>query len=390
MRYLRRVRVDNFLSLQRARVALGDLNVLVGPNGAGKTNFLRVVQFLGDTARLDLGPAIHRWGGFDRLRFRGEGSTGGVRIHVEAKVTRHASDNAPDEYTLSFWMQRRVLRRTEAFMYKRTRGAGRRITVRGRRMEIVDDDVPSATRRELAGSSAALSTLPRLGRAEGADQVEAVAQLFQTFRVFEVDAVAARRPAPLSEGPVRLESDAANLAAFLHRLSTEHAEVFDLLQEDLAYILPGLRAIRFEPIGGATEAVAVRLEERGLTGSTPLGAASFGTIRALALLAMLHDPDPPKLTCVEEVDHGLHPHALDRIVLRLRGATRRTQLLLATHSPALVNRLDPSELIVCERDPESGASMIPAVDPREVAACASAAELGLGELWFSGVLGGVP
>ncbi len=65
-------------------------------------------------------------------------------------------------------------------------------------------------------------------------------------------------------------------------------------------------------------------------GTTPLASASFGTIRALALLAMLHDPDPPKLTCVEEVDHGLHPYALDRIVERLRDASTRTQVLAAT------------------------------------------------------------
>jgi predicted ATPase len=92
---------------------------------------------------------------------------------------------------------------------------------------------------------------------------------------------------------------------------------------------------------------------------------------------------------VEEIDHGLHPYALDRIVERLRSATRKTQLLLATHSPALVNRLEPEELIVCERDPSTGASRIPAIDPAEVKAVASKDDLGLGELWFSGTLGGV-
>ena len=73
-------------------------------------------------------------------------------------------------------------------------------------------------------------------------------------------------------------------------------------------------------------------------------------------------------------------------------ASAKTQFLLATHSPALVNRLRPSELIVCEKDKVSGASRIPATDPETVRAMALAAGDGaeLGELWFSGSLGGVP
>lgn len=56
-----------------------------------------------------------------------------------------------------------------------------------------------------------------------------------------------------------------------------------------------------------------------------------------------------------------------------------------------MNRLRASELIVCERDPETGASRIPAITTEEIEALMSDEEvLGLGELWFSGVLGGNP
>lgn len=103
---------------------------------------------------------------------------------------------------------------------------------------------------------------------------------------------------------------------------------------------------------------------------------------------MLHDPKPPKLSCVEEIDHGFHPYALDRIVERLRLASERTQILVATHSPALVNRLDSKELIVCERDINTGSSLIPAIDADLVREMEEESNLPLGELWFSGTLGG--
>ncbi len=155
--------------------------------------------------------------------------------------------------------------------------------------------------------------------------------------------------------------------------------------------MPGLQELVLGTQGGSRLATVLQLRERGLAGVTDLADASFGSIRALALLALLYDPHPPKLTCIEELDHGLHPYVLDRLVELLRQASRATQLIVATHSPALVNRLRSSELVVCEKG-EDGASRIPAVAPELVRQMEQdlRGELGLGELWFTGVLGGVP
>nr|WP_316742242.1 hypothetical protein [Streptomyces sp. MK7] len=79
---------------------------------------------------------------------------------------------------------------------------------------------------------------------------------------------------------------------------------------------------------------------------------------------------------------------MELVVQRLREAAERTQFIVATHSPALVNRLYPEEFVVCDRD-ETGASIIPALTVDEVKDIAEeSGEQPLGELWFSGVLGG--
>lgn len=95
------------------------------------------------------------------------------------------------------------------------------------------------------------------------------------------------------------------------------------------------------------------------------------------------------MTAIEELDHGLHPYALDILVDRLRAASSLTQLLLTSHSPTLINRLEPEELIVCRRDPATGASIIPVLSAEELHAAADDSELGLGELWFGGAIEGV-
>lgn len=401
---LHAIEVANFRSLAKARVQLGPLNVLVGPNGGGKSNLLDAIRFLGDSVRSDLGPALEVRGGFENVLFRGAKSHA-ITIQMEAQVTEHSSARALDVYSLTFRLQRMrrrstgiqrsFLTRDESFRFKRTPRQGRRITINEGQIEVVDDRArqePATSRKELLRSdSLGLATLPRLAEEEGGRQVNQIAELFATFRVVEIDVVAARGPATLQSGHI-LESDGSNLSAFLYRLSQNDPERFAMLQEDARAFIPGLLEIHFDPVGGGDEYVVLSIEEAWLPGRTKLADLSYGSVRALALLALLYDQNPPALTCMEEIDHGLHPHLFDRLVDRLREASEHTQFLLATHSPALVGRLRTDELIVCERSPTSGATVVPAITRGDMDRMVAAAEdrLDLGEMWFSGVLGGVP
>ncbi|CPU61126.1 Putative ATPase [Mycobacteroides abscessus] len=398
MRPLRRISARNFRSLRNVDVSLGSLNVLVGPNEAGKSNFLDLIEFLGDSARYDLAEALHLRGGIERVRFRGSDSTSGrVSIHVEANVTTNSSDTAPDEYELGFHTrrvsdERSILVRSEAFQFKRTRGRGRRITVSGDRAEFITTIEGRDSGREkdlpLRSDSLALSTLRRLPPKEGGEEIERVAELFTSFRVFNVDVEKARRPGRFTREP--MASDASNLASALLGLQ-EHAEAYEDFIADARAMIPGFETIDFVETGGAEPSLALKIVERGLRDSTFLADASFGSVRVLAILALLYDPNPPLITCIEEIDHGLHPYLFDRLVDRLREASTRTQLLIATHSPALVNRLDPGELVIVERQAD-GSTRLPAVSPKQIVRRHAEARdaMGLGELWFSGALGGVP
>ena len=249
----------------------------------------------------------------------------------------------------------------------------------------------AAEEDRLRSDSLALATLPKLPSRQGAEEVRKIADLFTTLRVFDVNVRAAREPSAVLESEL-LSADGANLASFLGYLRERHASVWQMFLADARELLPGLRDIVLRPVGGASAGATIELDERGLVTRTELGEASYGTIRLLSLLALLHDPNPPPLTAIEEFDHGLHPHVFDLLVDRLRLASERSQFILATHSPALVNRLRAEELIVCERDPSTGASRIPAVDSATIKSIekASDGQFGLGEIWFSGVLGGVP
>jgi predicted ATPase len=171
-------------------------------------------------------------------------------------------------------------------------------------------------------------------------------------------------------------------------MAQAYPQVWEKLVEDARTVLPNVQDIDFTFPSGPAHEVIVVLKESGLRRPTQLADASYGTIRLLGILALLYDPEPPPLTCIEEVDHGLHPQALELLVWRLRDASQRTQLIIATHSPTLADRLTPDEMIICERRMD-GSSAIPAISSAQIRnIVAASGGQPLGELWFSGALGG--
>lgn len=377
---------------------LGPLTAFIGPNGSGKSNLLGSLRFLSLVAKEDLPGAVEEFGGFGRVLRNGARTKpeATVSITVDAVVTDHASDGAPDSYHLEVGDAQDALVRNETFQFKRQGGRGRRITVQGENIFNSDDGGVDDT-SELQVSSSALTGLYNLQRiALGSRDNEAIAsfaEFLTGLHVFDPDPRALRRRVRVNGGDAvpMLASDGGNLAAVLLALYEHEPDAIARINRDLRACLPGLETVTVTKEGGdATYAVA-GLRESGVTGVIDLAEASFGTVRMLSLLTLLHHPSPPPVIAIEEIDGGLHPYALDVLARVLREASERTQILVATHSPTFVNRLKPNEVVLCDRDAETGESLIPAIGTDELKdALARHPGLGLGELWFTGIIGGVP
>lgn len=391
---LRSVAARNFRSLKSVNVHFGSFSVLVGPNGSGKSNLLQVLAFVRDTARFDTGHAIRMRGGFQNV-LRQDGEAREVSLTIDAVVSKYASKRASDNYTLELHdASFDDVNRTEELLYKRVGGQGRRQKINAQGFEILIGDASQSSGnlnkflRLASENVSALGTIARLDGDELGPGPRDFFDFLSSVRYLDPSVEAARKPSRFSAAS--LHDDASNLASALHNLSEHHPASFAALQVDISQCLPGFEEITFEILGGAAASIVVKIREKGITGSIELADASFGTVRLLSLLAALHDPNPPMLTIIEEVDHGLHPYALDVLVDRMREASQRTQVIVASHSPTLVNRLNADEIIVCDRDPESGASIIPAFDPEDLSEILEDSDWKAGELWFSGALNGVP
>ena len=114
---------------------------------------------------------------------------------------------------------------------------------------------------------------------------------------------------------------------------------------------------------------------------------SDGTLKFLCLLAVLLGTEPPPLICIEEPEVGLHPEAIQIVAEALVDASERTQLIVTTHSEALVDALSesPEDVLVTERDFDNG-TQFRRLERKQLALWLE--RYSLGGLWRKGELGG--
>ena len=177
-----------------------------------------------------------------------------------------------------------------------------------------------------------------------------------------------------------LKPDASNLGLVLKRLGRELKRKNSLL-EALRVLYDGIEDFDVDILGGS---VQVFLHEK--SGRIPATRLSDGTLRYLCLLAILCDPDPGPLVCIEEPELGLHPDVLPSLAELIKEASERTQIVITTHSDILVDAFHntPESVLVTERAKDG--THIKRLDAEDLKSWLE--KYRLGELWTSGEIGG--
>ena len=116
---------------------------------------------------------------------------------------------------------------------------------------------------------------------------------------------------------------------------------------------------------------------------------SDGTLKLLCLIAILKNPTPPPLICIDEPELGLHPDWIKLVAELLQDAAMRTQVIVATHSPHIVAKLEPDQLIVVEK--EDGQTLMKQFSREDQSSMAKwLKDFNLADLWLAGHFGGRP
>ena len=110
------------------------------------------------------------------------------------------------------------------------------------------------------------------------------------------------------------------------------------LRDALGLLVPGVSDIRVVPAGGY---LVVELKHDDIAGGAwlDLSLESDGTVRLLALLVALYQPEPPPVIGIEEPELMVHPGALEVLAELINEAAWSSQIVVTTHSPEFVDYL---------------------------------------------------
>jgi len=227
------------------------------------------------------------------------------------------------------------------------------------------------------------------------DRQRKLLQWLNGVRIYSLDPKQIAKEMPLTP-QAELQPDGANLVIVLDRLRDQSLERFDSLNEALGQWIPEFDRILFEtPYGGSR---AFLLRTRKGHHKIPAAELSHGTLLALAMLTLAYLPDPPSMVCLEDPDRGLHPRLLRDVqdaLYRLAypenfGESRKpVQVIATTHSPYFLDlyRDHPEEVVIAEKT-DLGTQFKRLSDHPHLDEILRDSHLG--EIWYTGILGGVP
>ena len=372
---------------------LQPLNVLIGPNGSGKTNFIEALELLRATP-VDFAAAIRDGGGAAEWGWKGDGWKLLPAPTLEVETGPYVLTKQPLRYRMSFYtgglrvhildeaIEEAIPQGVKPYFYYTFQKGRPVINIRVR----TSGEQPEERKLEWDERSLDQSVLSQRKDPDLYPELSWLGWQFrsiQTFRDWTFGRYGAIRQPQRADLPEQwLLPDCSNLALVLNQIEHKSGPVFN---EHLKRFFPRFERMSTSISGGTLQFF---LHESGF--STPISATrlSDGTLRFVALLATLLTPSPPAVVCMEEPELGLHPDAVTMLAELLVDASKRMQLVVTTHSDALVSALtdQPAAIVACER-PGAGTELR-RLDPEKLAGWLD--EYRLGDLWRMGKLGANP
>lgn len=375
------LRVKNYRVLRDLELRpLAPFTVLLGPNGSGKSTLFDVFAFLAECFSTGLRKAWDRRGRFRELRSRG--SEGPIVIELKYRerpripiITYHLAidEDARGPFVQEEWLQWKRGSYGRPFRFLDFhQGAGR----------VVSGEMPDAMdeRQEERLESRELLAVNTLGQFARHPRVSALRR-FITGWYLSYLTVDSTRGVPEAGPQERLSATGDNLANVVQYLIEQHPERLDLILRTLSGRVPRLERVETEVLADGRLLLQIRDApfERPILSKF----ASDGTLKMLAYLTVLYDPNPPQLVGIEEPENHLHPRLLPELAEECREASSRTQLMVTTHSPFFVDGLRSKEVWVLYRDLQGYTKARRVADMRGIADLIAHGGQ-LGNLWMEG------
>ncbi len=366
------LRVQNYKSLKDIEIPLKPLTVLVGPNAAGKSNILDCLRFLSEMVAIpgDRAEPVRKRGGYGDIVWGGQT---GSSISVSCRWQPLQAGEGSFDYLL-------VIRNnpTHTFSIEEEH-----LSASAPGMELVSWHRGGRNPTLFPDTFGLSEDTSKFDRADKPIERWARGVISGwTFYDFLTQSMRVPRAMGTAE---RLSSDGSNVAQVLLRLHLKEPDLFREVEELLQAAIPEVEKLFLDDVGGNQVYVAWR--EKAIPGRIPAWNMSEGSVRLVGILLALLVPEPPPLVAFENPEVHLHSHQMEYLAEILKAASRRSQVIITTHSPYLLKHFAPEDVLIVWK--EKGQTRVKPV--RTFKGLREALKtLDLGEIYYAGHLGGVP
>jgi predicted ATPase len=388
--FIERISITGMLSFrEKTNFDLGSLNVLVGPNGSGKSNLLDCVRICRNSSR-DIQETFKE-SGFEEWIHKNSlaGSVGSIQTEVNIpgiseKVSHRLSLDLIKGSRVA--LEELIFKSSSEIEEERPFFIG---SYKNQEALLSHDSSGSLSRRRVRriGQSYnfSQSILSQIKDSEQYPQVTQLSNLYKEIKIYSDWSFGRkstlRESAQIGGGASSLSEDMNDLPLVLNYLedTQTHLEIRNYLKELKDTYIDYSTKIMFSRVG-------LEIIESAFESKIPASRLSDGTLRFIALAVIFLQEQLPPLICIEEPELGMHPDMIRMIANMIVVASRKTQVILTTHSEQLLTALENEFDAVFAFSVFKGSSYVRKFTRQDYKSWRN--DHTLGELWTSGELGG--
>ncbi len=366
---LKEIKISGYKSLgtdtQPINLKMSNLNIIIGANGAGKSNFISFFQMLANMMTGALQIYVGKNGSSESLL-----QFGSKRTKMISASLAFQNDKFTDTYEFSLV---KAVNDTLIFAEEIITAGQQRFELRSGQKEsfLLTEEASHASERA----------------------VRAILSGCKTFQFHDTSSEAHIRSAANMNNNRFLMSDGGNVAAYLYMLKMKYEKYYNRIVDHVRYVMPTFHDFFLEPQILNPQWIKLQWLEKG-NSEYVFGPEHFsdGTLRFIALATLFLQPPEllPQVIFVDEPELGLHPQAVDVLASMVHKATENehTQIIMATQSPRLLDSFDYGDIIVAEKDRETGCTMLKRLDEKEIKLWLE--DYSLSQIWEKNIIGGQP
>ncbi len=360
------IQIQGYKSIRDLNINLTNINILIGSNGVGKSNFISFFKLVNNLYEQRLENFTLKKGAENFLYFGGK-TTKSIKGYLEF-------DNINGyEFTLEPNFENKLFIADERTYFNKSKGGQSNIYGKGWSSSAIGANSKESNLKNFT------SGIPF--------HVNKYLKTFKIYHFHDTGDNSPLRSQSMLNDNIFLREDGGNLAAFLYLLQEKYNSHFKRIEHVIKSIAPYFEGFNLQPDRHNSSMINLEWREVGYL-DVPFNALhlSDGTLRFIALVTLLMQPNLPEIIIIDEPELGLHPVAINTLSGIIKKASTKSQIIISTQSVNLVNNFNPENIITVDR--EDRQSVFKLLDVNELNNWLS--DFSLGELWLKNIIKGQP